>query len=163
MVRFPLKPSPDTGPYQDEEFLQLANETIYGLSNQTIPNGTALREFQTTQQKLSRMNISPEFYSTAKKINNYLYYSARAGDSYAEVTALYSKPYSPVYQDESIISEAREYQMASQILWREIEDLYPGVTPYRLETTQRPLSANEDPDFKWLYSPVSSAGHHGLW
>ena len=157
MITFPLKPSPGAGPYQDEEFLELANDTIYSLSNQTIPNGTALLDLQTTQQKLSKMNISPKLYPTATQINAYLYYTAKAGNTYSDVMSFYSKPYSPVYQDESLTSEAREYQAASQTIWNRIQDLYPGVTPYRLETTKKPFSVNEDPDFKWPpYAPFSS-------
>lgn len=164
MVTFPLKPSPATGPFQDEEFLELANDTVYGLSNQTIPNGTALLDLQTTQQKLSKMNISLELYQTATQINAYLYYTAKARDTYSDAMSFYSKPYSPVYQDAALISEAREYQAASQIMWNRIQDLYPGVIPYRLETSTKPFSVNEDPDFKWPpHAPFSSYGHEGLW
>lgn len=160
-VLFPLKSSPDTGPYQDEEFLKLANETIYGLSNQTIPNSTALRELQTTQQILSKMSISPELYPKAKQINAYLYYTAKSGNEYADAMSFYSKPYSPMYKNKSLISEAQEYQQASQIIWSQIQDLYPGVTPYRLETSTKPFSVNEDPNFKWPYGSSSSTG--SLW
>lgn len=164
MVASPLKPSPDTGPYQDNEFLELANDTIYGLSNQTMPNGTALLDLLTIQQKLAKMSISPELYPTAKQINAYLYYTAKAGNKYADAMSFYSKPYSPVYEDESLISEARVYQAASQTIWKRIQDLYPGVTPYRLETSKKPFSVNEDPYFKWPpYAPFSSYGHEGLW
>ena len=161
MVIFPLKPSPETGPYQDEEFLELANETIYGLSNQTIPNGTALRELQTTQQVLAKMSISPDLYPTAANINEYLYYTARAGYEYADALSFYSKPYSPVYNDESQISEAKQYQEASRIIWNQIQDRYPGVAPYRLEYATIPFSTNENPNFEWPYGGSSSSG--GLW
>ncbi len=163
MVMFPLKPSPEIGPYQDDEFLELANETIYGLSNQTIPNGTLLREFQTTQQILAKMSISPELFPTAERINAYLYYTAKAGNEYSEALSFYSKPYSPVYMDESQISEAKQYQAAGQIIWNRIKDLYPGVTPYRLEYATKPFSTNEDPDYKWPYDPASPSSTGGLW
>ena len=161
MVIFPLKPSPETGPYQDEEFLELANETIYGLSNQTIPNGTTLRELQTTQQILAKMSISPDLYPTAAKINEYLYYTAKAGNEYSESLSFYSKPYSPIYNDESQISEAKQYQAASRIIWNQIQDRYPGVAPYRLEYATKPFSTNENPNFEWPYDVSSSTG--GLW
>ena len=160
-VMFPLKPSPDTGPYQDSEFLEMTNETIYSLSDQTIPNDTALLDLQTTQQKLAKMSISQQLYPTAKQINAYLYYTAKAGNEYADAMSFYSKPYSPVYKDESQISEARQYQAASQVIWNQIQNLYPGVTPYRLETSTKPFSVNEDPNFKWPYGSSSSKGT--LW
>lgn len=163
MVLFPLKPSPDTGPYQDDEFQELANETIYGLSNQTMPNGTALRELQTVQQRLSKMDISPEFYPKAEQINAYLYYTARAGKEYAEVMRFYTRPYSPVYRDQSLIRTAREYQDASSQIWAAISDLYPGVSPYRLIETESPFSVNEDPNFRWPYDPPSTVQSGGLW
>ncbi|PKL60921.1 MAG: hypothetical protein CVV33_00220 [Methanomicrobiales archaeon HGW-Methanomicrobiales-4] len=123
MVTFPLKPSPEAGPYQDEEFLEEVNETIYGLSNQTIPNGTALRELQTKQQMLSKMSISPELYPTATQINAYLYYTTKAGTEYSDAMSFYTRPYSPVYEDESLIGEAQEYQAASKTIWNRIKDL----------------------------------------
>ena len=161
MVIYPLKPSPDTGPYQDTEFLEIANETIYGLSNQTMPTGTALLDLQTTQQKLAKMSVSQELYPTAKQINAYLYYTAKAGNEYADAMSFYNKPYSPLYKDESQISEARQYQDASQVIWNQIQNMYPGVTPYRLETSPKPFSVYEDPDFKWPYESSSSKGT--LW
>ncbi|PWR70889.1 hypothetical protein [Methanospirillum lacunae] len=162
-VMFPLKPSPITGPYQDAEFLTIANETIYGLSNQTIPNGTTLRELQTTQQKLAKMNISPDLYPRARQINAYLYYTSKAGDAYSDAMSLASKPYSPAYTDSSVTSEAKEYQIASQVIWNQIMDLYPGVSPYRLETSKTPYSPNEDPTFKWPYDPVQTYAIGDLW
>jgi len=162
-VMFPLKPSPATGPYQDAEFLDIANETIYGLSNQTIPNGTHLRELQTTQQQLAKMNISPELYPRARQINAYLYYTSKAGDEYSDAMNLAGKPYSPAYKDNSVLSEARQYQTASQVIWNQIKDLYPGVTPYRLETVTGAFSPNEDPNFKWPYDPVSPSVSGDLW
>lgn len=162
-VMFPLKPSPQTGPYQDAEFLTIANETIYGLSNQTIPNGTMLREFQTNQQKLAKMNISPDLYPRARQINAYLYYTSKAGDAYSDAMSLASKPYSPEYTDSSITAEAKEYQIASQVIWNQIKDLYPDVTPYRLETSQQPYSPNEDPSFKWPYDPKQPYVTGDLW
>lgn len=148
-VLFPLKPSPATGPYQDEVFLELANRSIHDLSNQTIPNGTSLRDLQTTQQQLARMNISPRLYPRASLINAYLYYTAKAGDSYSDAMSLSDKPYSPLYKDIAQTSEAREYQAASQVIWEQLKDWYPEVKPYILSASQKPFSTNEDPNFKW--------------
>ena len=117
------------------------------------------------QQKLSQMSISPQLYPNAKKINAYLYYTAKAGTDYSDALNFYSKPYSPVYMDESQISGAKQYQAAAQIIWNQIKDLYPGVIPYRLEYTSKPFSTNENPDYKWPpYSPFSpSPTTGGLW
>ena len=163
MVMFPLKPSPATGPYQDTEFLKLANETIYGLSNQSIPNGTALRDLLTTQQNLAAMKISPELYPKAKQINAYLYYTAKSGDEYSDAMNLASKPYSPVYRDESVISVAKEYQTASQVVWDQIKDLYPGVIPYRLEMANIPEYKGDLTSINWPVNPFSTGSSGGLW
>ncbi len=132
VVTFPLKPSPDTGPYQDEEFLEEASAIIYGLSNQTIPNGTTLLDLLTMQQKLARMNISPDLYPKAKQINAYLYYTAKAGNKNADAMTLTTAPWSPVYHDVSQLSEGATYQAASQVIWNQIKYLYPDVIPYTL-------------------------------
>ncbi len=153
-VMFPLKSSPANGPYQDSEFLELANETIYGLSNTTIPNGTSLRELQSAQQKLARMNISPGFYPTAKQINAYLYYASKSGDELSDALNLADKPYSPVYRDDTMISEARKYQAASQKVWNQIKAMYPGVVPYTLSSTVTPTPTEEVP-YYWPKSPFS--------
>jgi len=153
-VMFPLKPSPANGPYQDSEFLELANETIYGLSNTTIPNGTSLRELQSTQQKLARMNVSPGFYPTAKQINAYLYYASKSGDELSDALNLADKPYSPVYRDVTMISEARKYQAASQTVWNQIKAMYPGVVPYTLSSAVAPTPTEEVP-YYWPRSPFS--------
>jgi hypothetical protein len=109
------------------------------------------------------MNISPDLYPTAKKINQYLYYAAEAGDSFSEMMGIYSRPYSPGDRDESVISEALEYQRASEIIWISIENLYPGFEPYRVEASASPFSTNEDPHFKWPYDPSQPLYHGGLW
>lgn len=155
-ILFPLKDSPATGPYQDDEFLALATSTIYGLSNATIPNGTELRDLQSIQQKLAKMNISPDFYEKARKINAYLYYTAQAGDAYSDAMSLSGKAYSPVYEDPSALSEVQEYQAASKTMWNQIQDLFPGVEPYRITTEEKPFSVNEDPNFKQPNNPFSS-------
>jgi len=162
-IMFPLKPSPATGPYQDAVFLDIANETIYGLSNQAIPNGTTLLELQTTQQQLAKMSISPDLYPRARQINAYLYYTSKAGDEYSDAMNLASKPYSPAYKDNSVLNEARQYQTASQVIWNQIKDLYPGVTPYRLETVTGAFSPNEDPNFKWPYDFATPGITGDLW
>lgn len=74
------------------------------------------------------MNISLDLFPTAKQNNASLYYTAKAGDTYSDVMSFFSKPYSPVYLDESLISEAREYQAASQVIWNRIPDLYTGYS-----------------------------------
>ncbi len=160
---FPLKPSPATGPYQDAEFLDIANETIYGLSDQTVPNGTLLRELQTTQQQLAKMSISPELYPRARKINAYLYYTSKAGDEFSDAMSLASKPYSPAYNDDSVLNDAKQYQTASQVIWNQIAYLYPGVIPYRLETATKPFSPNEDPNFKWPFDSFPPYPTGDLW
>lgn len=155
-ILFPLKDSPTTGPYQDDQFMTLATGTIYGLSNATIPNGTELRDLQTTQQKLASMNISPEFYEKARKINAYLYYTAQAGDAYSDLMSLAGKAYSPVTEDSSSMAEVQEYQAASKTMWNQIQDLFPGVTAYKITTEKKPFSVNEDPNFKQPNNPFSS-------
>ncbi len=155
-ILYPLKESPKTGPYQDEQFMALATDTIYSFSNATIPNGTELRDLQTTQQRMASMNISPDFYQKARKINAYLYYTAQAGDAYSDAMSLSGKAYSPVYNDPSAMSEVQEFQGASKTMWNQIQDLFPNVTPYRITTEKKPYSVNEDPDFKQPNNPFSS-------
>jgi len=154
MVILPLKPAPATGPYQDTEFFDIANDTIYSLSGQTIPNGTELRELQTTQQQLTQMNISPDFYPTATKINDYLYYVSKAGDEASDAMNLADKMGSPEYTDWTVDSKAKAYQEASFTVWEDIKELFPNVTPYEL----RPVATRLPSDkivTQWPKSPFS--------
>lgn len=146
MVQFPLKPSPASGPYQDEDFLRMANTTIYSLSNETVPNGTALYDLQTTQQKMAKMNISPELHLTASLINDFLYYTGKAGYEYNEVQALVEKPYSPLYDDKTLTNDAMGYYRDAKRVWEKISDRYPGVNLYTMPVIDRksPFSVNED-------------------
>jgi hypothetical protein len=154
MVMFPLKPSPSTGPYQDDEFLKIANDSIYSLSGQIMPNGTSLRELETTQQKLATMNISPELYPKAKKINEYLYYACKAGDESSDVMNLADKKGSPEYTDWTVDTQAKTYQNASVTIWIDIQDLYPNATPFNLvPVAKKPLG--EKIITQWPKSPFS--------
>ncbi len=155
-IMYPLKESPESGPYQDDEFMAIATDEIYSLSNATIPTGTELLNLQSTQQKLASMNISPEFYDEARKINAYLYYTAQAGEAYSDAMSLSGKAYSPTYEDPSAMAEVQEYQGASQTMWNQIQDLFPDVIPYRITTEKTPYSVNEDPNFKQPNNPFSS-------
>ncbi len=155
VVLHPLIPSPDTGPYQDEIFFEMANETIYSLSDQPIPNGTSLLSLMTTQIQLSRMRISPDRHPEARQITIFLFYTARAGKTYADAMSLASKPYSPVYEDPSVLNDAREYESAARSTWKKIAYLYPGYTPYRLTSAPQPSSANEAEDFRWRNNPFT--------
>jgi hypothetical protein len=132
LVGFPLKPSPTEGPYQDNEFMAKANATIYGLSNGTVPNGTALLEVTSTQQQLSKMKISPEFYPVASTINDFLFYTSKAGREYSQAMSLTSSIFSPVSGDSSQFNDANEYYAAAQAAWAQIKHLYPDVTLYTM-------------------------------
>jgi hypothetical protein len=153
IVGFPLKSSPPQGPYQDEEFLDLANDTIYAYTNETLPNGTDLLTLSTIQQQLSRMNISPELHPEATQINAFLYYTTKAGEEFEEALSITGKAYSPAYRDTSAYADAYEYQNASRVVWEKIKERYPGIVPYKLTEPSKPFSSNEDPNFTW--PPVS--------
>lgn len=159
IVGSPLKPSPSQGPYQDEEFLALANDTIYTYTNGTVPNGTDLLILSTTQKQLSRMNISPELHPEATQINAFLYYTAKASEEFEDALSITGKPYSPQYRDTTAYADAYAYQNASRVVWEKIKDRYPGIVPYKLIEPSKPFSTNEDPDFTW--PPVSPFGTTG--
>lgn len=160
MVGFSLKPSPASGPYQDNEFLEKANTTIYGLSNQSIPTGTALRDLQSVQQELSKMSISPKLYPVASDINAFLYYTSKAGDEYSDASSLGGSPYSPVVSDSSIFGDATEYYQAAKKTWEHIKARYPGVTLYTMTQPSSDLG-NDDTNIYSYDTP--SHGHSGLW
>jgi len=135
MVGFPLKSSPAEGPYQDDEFSESANLSIYALSNTTIPNGTTLLELKSTQQQISKMKVSPEFYPVASNINAFLYYTGKAGTEYNEAKTLTSSPYSPVDQDSGQFTDADTYYSAAKTVWERIKARYPDVTLYTMPKT----------------------------
>jgi hypothetical protein len=161
MVGFTLKPSPAAGPYQDEEFLEKANISIYALSNTTVPNGTTLLEVQSIQQQISKLNISPGLRPVALNINAFLYYTGRAGTEYSLAKSLSGSQYSPVAPDSSQFNDANMYYSAAKTVWGRIQNLYPEVTLYTLSGTTDTTSYNGDT----LYTPVSSphGAYTGLW
>ena len=132
IVGFPLKPSPAEGPYQDDIFLKQANETIYDLSNQTVPNGTAIRELQSVQQQLAKMKISPKLYPVASDINAFLYYTGKAGSEYGDALTMTTNQNIPASQGQSQLAEANKYYSAATDVWEGIKGMYPNVTLYTL-------------------------------
>jgi hypothetical protein len=162
LVGFPIKPSPATGPYDDEKFLEQTNTTIYGLSNQTIPTGLALRNLQTQQQQLSKMSISPELYPEAELINTFLYYTGKAGDEYDDANIISDKPYTPITSDSAIFREAEEYYQAAQTIWEKIKGRYPGVTLYTMKSSSS-SDSNSDSDLFNYETQTQQRGHSGLW
>jgi hypothetical protein len=163
MVGFSLKPSPAEGPYQDAEFLEQANMTIYSLSNQSVPTGTPLRDLQTVQQKLSKMSISPEQYSFASDVNAFLYYTGKAGNEYGDAISLTNSPYSPVGMDGAQYAEANNYYLAAKTVWERIKDHYPDVTLYTLSESSDGTSDETSDDFIGFGNNQGSRGHTGLW
>ena len=132
LVNFPLKPSPSEGPYQDTEFLEKANETIYTLSNQSVPNGTGLLELQSVQQQLAKMNVSKELHPVASDINAFLYYTGRAGSEYGDSVSFTSSLLIPASQGASQLAEAIKYYQAATEVWKGIQEMYPNVTIYTM-------------------------------
>lgn len=159
MVGFPLKPSPAAGPYQDDEFLEKANTSIYSLSNKTVPTGIELRSLQSVQQQMSKMSISPELFDEASEINAFLYYTTKAGDEYGDASSLTGGFYTPVTDSSPMFNEAYEYYNAAKKSWAKIKSRYPDVNLY---TMTAPDSESDDNN---LYSDtsVSPRGHSGLW
>ncbi len=162
MVGFSLKQSPASGPYQDKEFLELANTTIYGLSNGTLPTGTANTDLRTVQSKMSKMSISPELYDNATDINAFIYYTWKAGDEYEDASSLGGSDFSPVTIDSSLYDDANEYYQAAKITWDRIKSGYPGVTLYTMpvQTTGYGDGASYDP---YTHSYTNKGAHSGLW
>jgi hypothetical protein len=132
IVGFPLKPSPAEGPYQDDVFLEKANETIYGLSNHSVPSGTAIRELQSVQQQLAKMKISPKLYPVASDINAFLYYTGKAGSEYGDALIMTTNFNIPASQGQGQLAEAGKYYTAATEVWEGIKGMYPNVTLYTL-------------------------------
>ncbi len=162
MVGFSLKPSPASGPYQDKDFLDQANTTIFGLSNKTLPTGTTLLELRTAQGKLSKMNISPALYSNATDINAFIYYTWKAGDEYEDASSLGGSYYSPVTSDSALYDDATEYYQAAKTTWDKIKTRYPGATLYTMpvQNTGSGDGASYDP---YTQSYTNKGAHSGLW
>jgi hypothetical protein len=129
-VNYPLKASSAEGPYQDDEFLQKANEMISPLSNLAVPNGTYLLNLKTAQQQMSKMKISPDLYPVASDINDFLYFTGKTGDYYADALTLMSN--TNVAAGDTQLGEAQYYYKTASAIWDRIKDRYPGVTLYKL-------------------------------
>lgn len=162
LVGFPLKES-TTGPYDDEKFLDEANTTIQGLSNQSLPTGTALRSLQSQQMEWSKMKISPELYPEAEKINAFIYYTVKAGDEYDDANIFGDKPYSPVSENSALYREAESYYQAAKTVWEKIKGRYPGVTMYTMPGSSTGSSGDDSDIFNYETQSTQSRGHSGLW
>lgn len=127
-----LRPSPASGPYQDEMFLEKANETISSLSNQSVPKGAVLLELQSVQLQLAKMNISPKLYPVASQINAFLYYTGKAGSNYGDALTMTASDNIPADQGDTQLAEGDRYYTAATEVWQEIKDRYPNVTLYTM-------------------------------
>jgi hypothetical protein len=168
MVGFSLKPSPASGPYQDKEFLDLANKTIYGLSNNTVPTGTALLDLRNTQSQLSKMSISPSLYSNATDINGFLYYLWKTGDEYEDAATLGTSYYTPVGADSSLFDDTTEYYSAAQTTWELIKSRYPGATISSMPQQSTAGTAGHPLEDGGFYDPnthgsTNKGAYSGLW
>jgi len=161
MVGFSLKPSPASGPYQDTEFLEKANNTINDLSNKTLPTGNAVASLRTTQGEMSKMSISPALYQNATDINAFIYYTWKAGDEYDDATSLGGNEYyAPSTIDSSQVEEATEYYLAAKTMWERIKSRYPGVTLYTMPESSTMTNGNYDP---YTHGSTSKGAYSGLW
>jgi hypothetical protein len=174
MVQFPLKASPAQGPYQDDAFFAKGDKLITSLSNTSVPSGTALLDLISTQQTISRMSISPALHAKAQNVNDFLFYTGKAGTYYSDASSLTHSPYSPISQGEAGLDDANIYYSAAKQVWERIKDDYPGVTLYTLGASSNPDTQTtletETPSARDLYSGqsilgegVSKTGHSGLW
>ncbi|HWQ63976.1 MAG TPA: hypothetical protein VN429_06130 [Methanospirillum sp.] len=162
MVGFSLKPSPASGPYQDKDFLEQANKTIYGLSNKTLPTGTALTDLRTVQGKISKMNISPSLYSNATDINAFIYYTWKSGDEYEDASSLGDSFYSPVTSDSSLYDDANEYYEAAKTTWDRIKSRYPGATLYTMPKPSTVIADTGSYD-PYTHGSTNKGARSGLW
>jgi hypothetical protein len=141
-ILFPLKPSPPMGPYDDRLFLDNATSQITGLSGKIIPyEGTELLKLKSAQTRLSKMNISPDFFHNASLVNEYLYITVKTGETYGTTKRMTDHPEtlgSPEYDQ---YTKAREYYADSLKTWNNISSMFPNITPPKLPDPERPVQS----------------------
>ncbi|MDD1729447.1 MAG: hypothetical protein LUQ50_10290 [Methanospirillum sp.] len=144
-LQYPLNPSPSTGPYDDQKFMDIATTQIMGFSGKTLPTeGNELLNLKSVQMELSRMNISPDFYPRASLVNAYLYNLSQAGDAYGTTKSLTDHPStlgSPIYDQ---YSKARGIFANALKTWSEIKDLFPKAIPPSLPDPTLPIRPSQE-------------------
>jgi len=142
---YALKPSPVSGPYNDQKFMDLATSILTNLSGKVIPiEGVELLNLKSNQIQLSRMNISPEFYPQATKINSYLLKICQAGETYSTTKTLTDHPNtlgSPVYDQ---YTKARSNYSDAMALWADIKDLFPKIKQPILPDPKLPVKSSHE-------------------
>lgn len=142
---YALKPSPAIGPYDDQKFLNNSTAIITKLSGKIIPiEGPDLLNLKSEQIQLSRLNISPDFYPEATKINAYLFKIFQAGETYGTSKRLTDHPDSlgsPVYDQ---YTKARSYYSDAMDIWADIKNIFPNTKPPVLPDPKLPIHNAED-------------------
>ncbi|WP_146201114.1 hypothetical protein [Methanospirillum lacunae] len=144
-LTYPLKPSPSIGPYDDQKFLNNSTAILTKLSGKIIPiEGPDLLNLKSEQIQLSRLNISPDFYPEATKINAYLFKISQAGETYGTSKRLTEHPDtlgSPVYDQ---YTKARSYYSDAMEIWTDIKDLFPNTKPPVLPDPKLPIHRSNE-------------------
>lgn len=141
-VQLPLAPPAQEAPFDDDEFFDRANTTIYTICNgQTLPVGkmnTAVHDsLAGTYYTLIRMNISQEQYPRAEEIVSFLSYTLTLSEKYQDYESEQNK-FSPVDMGITPYEDLVPWYDAAAGVWKKISKEYPGAKMYGMPSSIGP-------------------------
>lgn len=143
VMPFSMKESSDAKPYADEAFKDDAYSVLESISGKTVPTGSRLNDITGAYYRMIMENVSPELHPLAHNIVAYIYYTAKAGETYTSYHD-YLKSVSKTTDGSEYYAVANLYYQQSAVFWDSIKDLYPNMTIYILPAAGTPMPAEDD-------------------
>ena len=143
-VQLPLAPPAQETPFDDDEFFDRANTTIYQIcTGESLPVGkmnTAVHDsLAGTYYTLIRMNISQEQYPRAEEIVSFLSYTLTLSEKYQDYESEQNK-FSPVDMSITPYEDLEPWYDAAAGVWKKISEDYPGAEMYGMPAAIGPKS-----------------------
>jgi hypothetical protein len=143
-VQLPLAPPAKEAPFDDDEFFDRANTTIYKIcTGEPLPagkmNDAVHDSLAGTYYTLIRMNVSQEQYPRAEEIVSFLSYTLTLMEKYQDYESEQNK-FSPVNIGITPYEDLVPWYDAAAGAWKEISGKYPGARMYGMPSEIGPRS-----------------------
>ena len=142
VMPFSRKESSDAKSYADQAFKDDAYSVLESISGKTVPTGSRLNDITGAYYRMIMENVSPELHPLAHNIVAYIYYTAKAGETYTSYHD-YLKSVSKTTDGSEYYAVATLYYQQSAVFWDAIKDLYPNMTMYILPAAGSPMPVED--------------------
>ena len=143
-VQLPLAPPAQEEPYDDDDFFERANTTVYRICDgNPLPVGKMNNAFHDslagTYYTLIRMNISQEQYPQAEEVVSFLSYTLTLAEKYQDYETEQNK-FSPVNIGVTPYGELVPWYNAAAGIWKKLSKEYPDAKMYGMPAEIGPKS-----------------------